>query len=198
MADEEQQELSLTQRLLQRSGHGLHRQRMPDGGEVFGGPMAQRALDAVGARAMTMDGTIFVGNDFDGSSPEDLALYAHEGHHQDESGGHNPHSAPRDEEEVAARAVERMVLHRAQAGEAVPDILGDTKGGNFSRGGASEASGGTAPAAPGDATEEEAMAAYKALRAEGKSHQMIIQELADFVVRSVSDAESENAFRRPT
>ena len=81
----------LTDRLLDREG-GLHTRKAPGGGEVMTGPTASRALKALGARAMTMDNTIFVDEGFDPGSPEDLALLAHERHHQAESGGTDQHS----------------------------------------------------------------------------------------------------------
>ena len=40
-----------------------------------------------------------------------------------ESGGHDDGHSGHDAEEVAARAIERMVLHRAKAGDNITDIL---------------------------------------------------------------------------
>ncbi len=96
----------------------LQRQSMPDGGEVFRGPVASRALKAVGARAMTLDRSIIVSDDFNMSRPEDQALYAHErvhAMHGDGKGG-GGHDNFRDAEEIAARAAESMVFHRSADG----------------------------------------------------------------------------------
>ena len=86
---------------------------MPGGGSVYRGEVASRALKAVGARAMTVDRSIIVSEDFDPARPEDQALYAHEQYHVEHSGGEGGHSV-RDAEEVAARATEAMVFHRAK------------------------------------------------------------------------------------
>ncbi|MFZ5475692.1 MAG: eCIS core domain-containing protein [Myxococcota bacterium] len=90
----------------------LHRRAMPGGGEVFTGEVATRSLKALGARAMTVDNSIIVSDDFDPSNVQDQALYAHEQFHLQNSGGGGAHTG-HDGEEIAARAVERMVLHRA-------------------------------------------------------------------------------------
>ncbi|MFN7146937.1 MAG: DUF4157 domain-containing protein, partial [Myxococcota bacterium] len=121
--------------------NGLKRSAMPGGGEVFTGEVASRALKSLGARAMTVDKSIIVSEDFDPSKPEDQALFAHEQFHVDHSGGAGTHEH-RDAEEVAARAVERMVLHRARAGgmesheatQAVPGTSSEAKGGGGAKG----------------------------------------------------------------
>ena len=59
---------SLTDRIMARSGPGLYRRTMPDGGEVVTGPVAQRV--ACASRALTMDHTIFVDDNFDIRSPK--------------------------------------------------------------------------------------------------------------------------------
>ena len=59
----------------------LRRVAMPDGGEVYRGDIATRALESLGARAFTVDRTIVVGEDFDPYDAEDAALYAHEMYH---------------------------------------------------------------------------------------------------------------------
>ena len=43
----------------------LQRQSLPGGGTVFRGEIATRALSALGARAMTLDRSIIVGDDFE-------------------------------------------------------------------------------------------------------------------------------------
>lgn len=128
-------------RLASRAERGLlKRSSMPGGGVVYSGDVANRALESLGARAMTVDKAIIVGEDFDPSRPEDQALFAHEQYHVDHSGGQGTHEH-RDAEEVAARAVERMVLHRARAGgaesheaaHAVPTTESTAKGGHTHR-----------------------------------------------------------------
>ena len=57
---------SITSRLASRSARApLQRRSMPGGGEVWEGPLASKALKALGARAMTVDSSIIVGDDFD-------------------------------------------------------------------------------------------------------------------------------------
>ena len=50
-------------RLSRRLDNHLTRRAAPDGGEVFSGGLASRALRAVGARAMTVDRSIIVDNE---------------------------------------------------------------------------------------------------------------------------------------
>lgn len=102
-------------RLAQRAEPGgLHR-RGVSGGDVFAGSLATRALQALGARAMTVDNSIVVNDQFNEHKPEDKALLAHEQYHLRHSGGEGAHEA-RDGEEIAARSVERMVLHTSTGG----------------------------------------------------------------------------------
>ena len=182
---------NLTDRLMARSGPGLYRRRMPDGGEVVTGPTAQRALRALGARAFTMDHTIFVDERFDISSPEDAALYAHERHHQMESGGHNDGHSGHDAEEVAARAIESMVLHRSRAGDDLQSILRDVDAGNLE----------AAPAAEEgkkDKTESEgAEAALGKLLKSGKSVEQVAQMLTRHIMDAVNQRTEESYFRGP-
>jgi hypothetical protein len=165
------------------------RRTMSDGGEVYSGPLARRALRALGARAMTMDHTILVDDDFDESNPEDQALYAHERFHQMESGGADHSDDLHDAEEMGAQAVERMVLHRAHAGEDFGDIMRDVKSGGGTVN-SPETSNSHIPASGGPAeqlsTEQKA---YMALRKQGKSHHMIVDELARHVVKSMAKQE---------
>src|SRR4051812_43527175 len=112
MADRQASGESTSLRLAARSA-GLQRKEGPDGGEVYTGDLARRALRAVGARAMTYDETIFVDEAFDLSRPEDQALYAHERVHQLGSGGTDTSHGAHDAEEAVARSVETMVFHRS-------------------------------------------------------------------------------------
>ncbi len=193
MADEEVDEQSLTSRLMSRRDGGLNRRRMPDGGEVVSGPVARQALRALGARAFTMDETIFVDDDFDASNPEDAALYAHERHHQLESGGHDDGHGSHDAEEAAARAIERMVLHRSVKGESLSDIMRDVKGGNIPQ------SAKEADAFAGGETEDpaatDATRAYQILLAQGTSHNEIVRQLKEFVMNTLLKMEEDQGFR---
>lgn len=161
--------------------HALHRRTMAGGGEVVSGGLVGRALKAVGARAMTMDHTVFVDEDFDPDDAEDQALYAHERHHQLESGGADAHDGHDDAEELAAQAIERMVLHRRRQGEGFDDILGDVEAGRIDD--PSE----VAPyrPAPGSSRSEQAMAGYHALREQGMPHDAVVRMLAQHVVDSL-------------
>ncbi|MBA2321859.1 MAG: DUF4157 domain-containing protein [Deltaproteobacteria bacterium] len=181
---------NLTDRLLSRNtGAGLSRRAMPDGGEVLAGPLARRALRAVGARAMTMDHSVLVDDTFDVSRSEDLALYAHERHHLQEGAGHEIHSASTTEE-AAARSVERMVLHRREAGEDVSAILADAAAGRVTAAartalaGVPDNNGGAAP-----------WAGYMAMRSEGLGHHQIVRELADSVLKEHKKAQEGNRAR---
>jgi len=160
---------SITDRLLARSKRApLSRRSMPGGGEVFEGPLASRALKALGARAMTVDSSIVVGEGFDPSRPESQALYAHEQVHQQGSGGAGSHVA-RAPEEVVARRAERMVLHRAAEGgtEAGAALAGGST--------ASPPAGENAGAAGASAPNPER--GYQALAAQGMTHDDIVAQL---------------------
>lgn len=190
---------TLTSRLMSRNGPGLSTRRMADGGEVVTGPTAKRALRAVGARAMTMDHTIFVDDTFDISNPEDAALYAHERHHQAESGGVSDGHGPRDAEEIAARAIERMVLHRSSKGEGIGEIMRDVMSGRVPEGGVAPGRGGAGGGGLGAVEGEgevDPMAAYEQMLAEGKDHQQIVRELTEFVMNSLMHLEEEDQVRR--
>jgi hypothetical protein len=166
---------SVVSRLAARSSRApLSRRAMPGGGEVWEGPLATRALKALGARAMTVDNQIVVGDDFDPSSPESQALYAHERYHQQVSGGAGSHHG-HDAEEQAARAVESMVLHRAASG-------GTESGSALSGDDIRDLP--TAPGTSGEPGEGEAerdpdpAAGYQTLLAQGFTHQDIVEKLA--------------------
>lgn len=185
MAEHETPGNKLSRRLASRST--LSRQSMADGGEVYKGPLARRALRAVGARAMTMDRTIIVDDDFDPHKPEDQALYAHERVHQMESGGDDHPSDLRDAEEVAARAVERMVVHRSAAGEDFSSIMRDVA----SRASASVPESKSATKSAASPTDQ----AYSMLLSKGMSHQQIVDMLALKVLDLMGEQERERAVR---
>jgi hypothetical protein len=165
---------------------------MADGGEVYSGSLATQALRAVDARAMTVDHTIFVDESFDEDNPEDQALYAHETHHLQESGGVGEHGGGHDAEELAARSIERMVLHRRASGEDFGSVMRDVRQGRVDEGAPQ-----TAGTAPEDATEDEddPMAAYRALRRRGWSHADIVDMLAKNVVAALNEADEQHQAR---
>lgn len=157
---------------------GLRRRTLPDGTEVFTGPLAEQALDAVGARAMTLDRTILVREDLDPSDPEDLALVAHEQHHVEESGGAGAH-AEDDAEEDAARAVEAFVLHQRRAAQA----------GERTTGGDAPMSASASPAA------DDPMSGYQAMLGQGIAHDQIVDTLARAVLDELRRTRELRSFR---
>jgi hypothetical protein len=176
----------------------LRRVVMPDGGEVYRGDVATRALDSLGARAFTVDRTIIVGDDFDPYQAEDLALYAHEQFHveQGDGGGGGGGENFRDAEEIAARAVESMVLQRAAAGgyetgysKGAGGRAGDIQAGQDGQG------VGAAPEHAGTRQEDadsdpEPERGYESLIAQGYTHIEIVEEMARRVV-TVLDEKDE-------
>lgn len=174
----------------------LRRVAMPDGGEVYRGAVASKALDALGARAFTVDRTIIVGDDFDPYRAEDAALYAHEMFHVeagDGAGGGGGENF-RDAEEVAARAVESLVLSRMAAGGVE---AGYAAGAGARKGAIQDGeSGAGVGARPGDAgsgsedasNDPTAEMGYQALAAQGYSHAEIVDRLARRVLRTLDEA----------
>lgn len=181
---------SVVQRLAQRNQGGLYRRQLPGGGEVYTGPTASRALRSLGARAFTMDSTIFVAEDFDPDDPKDQALYAHERHHQLNSGGDGAAQSYYDAEELSARAIERMVLHRSAEGEDFGSILRDVNTNKIQRASdvpihrsvASDTGSGGGGGAPDPAAQ-----AYAALLQHGKSHADIVRMLTAEVVEHLQN-----------
>ena len=170
---------------------GLQRRQLASGGEVFTGALASRTLDAIGARAMTVDRSIIVSEDFDPNKPEDAALFAHEQYHLEHSGGEGKNSGY-DHEEQQARAAESMVLHRSHAGGAEMHEASHTS-----------APGGAPTGAPGAAHERSAAAeshgnadaGYKALRAQGMSHDEVVQKLAREALLGLESAGEARSMR---
>jgi hypothetical protein len=166
---------------------------MADGGQVYTGPTASRALRAIGARAMTLDKDIFVAEDFDDSSAEDQALYAHERHHQMEHGRVDA-GAHAYAEEKAAQTIERMVLHRSKKGEAFGSIMRDVNSGAIHRDSqASSTSGGGSSSAsqPGE-TKSDAEKAILSLMKSGKSREQIVRKMAEHILDSLQRANEIN------
>jgi hypothetical protein len=159
---------------------GLERSAMPGGGEVFSGDVASRALKTLGARAMTVDKSIIVSDEFDPGRAEDQALFAHEQFHVEHSGGEGTHEA-RDGEEVAARAVERMVLHRARAGGAESHEAHHAVPGGASPAGATSASQKQTSAEQ----DPSAQRGYEAMVAQGMDRYAIVERLAHEVIQAI-------------
>lgn len=193
---------SLTDRLTQRLERGeLERVTVPGQGVAYRGDLATRALDAVGARAMTLDRHIVVADDFDPNRAEDAALFAHEQYHADQGDGQGGGGGEnyRDAEEIAARAVERMVFHRMKGGYEGGDAPGAGGGSAPER-----QSGGQQIAAGAPRADEKPEMknrapdpgkGYAAMRAKGMSHLDIVEELARRVV-DAQDAGSELRLNR--
>ena len=170
---------------------GLQRKQMAGGGEVFTGELASRSLKAMNARAMTVDRSIIVSDDFDPNNPEDQALYAHEQHHLQNSGGVGNNSG-HDHEETEARAVERMVLHRARAGGAEMHEASHTS----APGGAPTGSAGAGHERDkGTESEGDASAGYAAMLAAGMSHNAIVERLAREAVQGLDNSQDQRAMR---
>lgn len=195
---------NLSSKLFSRfQGPVLQRRTMPGGGEVYSGPLASRALKALGARAMTVDRSIIVGHDFDPSKPESQALYAHEQVHMEGSGGHGSHEAA-DAEEMAARSVERMVLQRAMtggyeggyqpgAGSGMPAPHGPA---DFGGRGVSPQAPNEADASPdGQSRRPTPEAGYASLRDQGMSHDDVVDKLAREFLESMEEQSVAEAGR---
>ena len=170
---------------------GLNRRQMPGGGEVYSGELASRSLKAVNARAMTVDRSIIVSDDFDPNKPEDQALYAHEQFHLENSGGVGANSG-HDHEEASARAVESMVLHRARTGgHEMPAAAHTAEPGGAPTG----AAGAVHERAGSTESHGEAAAGYAALRAKGLSHHEIVEKLAREALMAMEHGAASRAMR---
>jgi len=211
---DEASDSSLASRLMSRhGGPGLHRVSMPDGGEAYSGPLAQRALRTLGARAFTVDRSIIVSRAFDRDNPEDMGLYAHERFHQREAQGKSEDAENgadhdgRDAEEIAARAIERMVVHRARGGEDFGTVMRSVNSGEMDdaakgKKGEGEGEGEEDPNKPkvskaviGGDKDRDPMDGYKAMMKDGRTHWQIVNELKDHVMAALDRLNHEHAFR---
>lgn len=203
MADHRTPGNSTVERLARRADMGLQKKDAPDGGEVYSGELARKALRAVGARAMTLDHNIIVDDGFDFDKAEDAALYAHEQVHMEGSGGADMHVSAKDSEETAARAVESMVLHRARSGESVAGIMREAKevGGTAmlaADAGAAAPARATGAAGTGGTPQSEvdpAKSALQALLATGKTQEQVVKDLTRWVLEQVRAGEEVARFR---
>lgn len=177
------------------AGRRLGSSLRPHGGggqDVFTGDLARQALKALGARAMTVDNSIIVDPSLDTSRPEDQALLAHEQFHLSQSGGTQDNHG-RDAEEIAARAVERMVLHTAKGGT-------ETHESKHTEPGQGGGQGARAVGAGGDNAQKAETRAmvergYLALRHRGLSHDEIVRMLARDILTAM-DAQREHGAGR--
>ena len=169
--------------ILERNG-GL-RKDTASHGDVFSGELADQALDAVGARAMTMDGEIIVNSNFNLSDAEDQALYAHELYHQSRSGGAAGDKI-RDAEEIAARAIESMVFHQAGGGrsDALPTNIEDLfqQAENPSTPSTTEGETTSTVTSAFEDGGASATLGYQALREQGMTHAEVVYMLAQMMI----------------
>jgi len=190
----------ITNRLASRMDRGsLSRSSVAGGGEVFSGDVATRALRALGARAMTLDRSIIVDDDFDMSRPEDAALYAHEQYHAEHGDGHGGGGGEnfRDAEEIAARAAEAIAYRQAKGGVETGGMPGAGPGAGSVHGGGDDAGGSVAPGAPSSSALADGSAGrppdagkgYAALRDQGYTHFEVVDSLARKVINTMDDAE---------
>jgi hypothetical protein len=197
----------LASRISARSQNapGLHRVSLPDGGEAYSGPLASRALAALGARAFTVDKSVILDRAFNRSNPEDQALYAHERFHERMAAGKSDSAengashGGKDAEEMAARAIESMVLHRATKGEDFGAIMSDVNSGAMDGkakdGGKDSDKEMVSMALIGGDKDRDPMEGYKAMMKDGRTHWQIINELKDHVIAALERVNDENEFR---
>ncbi len=167
----------------------LQRRAMADGGEVYTGDVASRALTALGARAMTVDNSIIVDETFDPNKPEDAAVYAHEQYHLDHSGGVGDNSG-HDAEEHAARSVERMVLHRMTGGAESHEAAHVSNAQGTPDTPSSNSSG-----KPDTAGNPSGQNGYSAMLQHGMTHDEIVDQLAREVLMSMEGQRDKGAER---
>jgi hypothetical protein len=190
----------ITSRLASRMERGdLSRTSVAGGGEVYSGRVATRALRALGARAMTLDRSIIVDEDFDMSKPEDAALYAHEQYHAEHGDGHGGGGGEnfRDAEEIAARAAEAIAYRQAKGGVEAGGTPGAGPGSGSPHGGSDDAGGGVTPGGPASSAKADGNArtapdpgkGYQALRDQGYTHFEVVDSLARKVINTMDDAE---------
>ena len=159
--------------------------------EVFTGELADQALGALGARAMTVDNEIVVNNQFNANEAEDQALLAHEMLHQEFSGG-VAGSSMRDAEEIAARSVEAMVFHRAKNGDSSPiprkasELLEESKNTSGGIRSPKKAEGQT------DNDKPKSEKGYQILTERGFTHEMVVQHLTFKVMDEMERKHMEN------
>ena len=184
----------LTSRMDRETRGDLREESVAGGGKVIRGELATRALEVLGARAMTLDRSIIVSDDFDMQSVEDQALFAHEQYHAmygDGDGGGGG-SNYRDAEEIAARAVERLALSRAAKGGFESGGGGATRGlgGHGHSHVSGDSAGGGTSSGPSDQEEDESNGApsaergYRSLLSQGYSH----HEIVDFLMQKALEA----------
>jgi len=173
--------------------NGVYRRQMADGGSVVTGDTVSRALRAVGARAMTWDNEVYVDKDFDKDDADDQALYAHEVHHLEESGGADVGDGRHDAEEAGAQQIERMVLNRRAAGEDFGGIMRDMRSGANEKGSASRAPGSNEQK---ETATGESITALKEELERGVPYDLIVQKLARYCVLQLNKTREDATVRR--
>jgi hypothetical protein len=185
--------------ILDRSG--VLRKDVASHGNVFSGELADQALDAVGARAMTMDGEIIVNSNFDLSNPTDQAEYAHELYHQARSGGAAGDKI-RDAEEIAARAIESMVFHQAGGGrsDALPTNIEDLfqQAENPAKPSTTEGETSGTVSAAFENGDPSAILGYQALREQGMTHGEVVYMLTQMLLEQHDQSQDFNRQRGGT
>ncbi|MCP4808891.1 MAG: DUF4157 domain-containing protein [Proteobacteria bacterium] len=183
---------STVDRLFEREDQ-LKRVSVPNGGEAYTGPEATRALRAMNADAMTVDGSIIVSEGFDASKPGDAALYAHEQYHVDHGRPGSLTHEIHDAEEVAARAVESMVFHRMAGGAESgyqPGAGGGSAGGktpDHGGRGTSEYNQGSDTKPDTIDTDPDSARGYQALKGQGFSHTDVVDRLGREVMSAIDE-----------
>ena len=179
----------------------LRHQSMASGQGVFRGDLATRALEAVGARAMTLDRSIIVGEDFDPGRPADQALYAHERYHAEHGDGQGGGAGQnfRDAEEIAARAVEMLTLNLATSGTAnIGQSIIDTSSSAPSDRHAAVTQQAQAETAPSHKSEHKTpnkTDGYAALLDQGFTHDEIVTKLTQAVLKALQEEFSARGHR---
>lgn len=183
---------STVDRLFEREDQ-LKRISVPNGGEAYTGPEASRALKAMNAEAMTVDGSIIVSEDFNPSNAGDAALYAHEQYHVEHGRPGALTHAIHDAEEVAARAVESMVFHRMTGGGEAgyqPGAGGGSAGGStpdHGGRGTSEYNQGSDTKPDTVDTDPDSARGYQALKGQGFSHTDVVDRLGREVMSAIDE-----------
>lgn len=163
--------------LNRKSGRSDLRSERVGNEEIFRGSLADQALQAVNARAGTIDGEIIVNSQFNATTPEGQALLTHEMYHKENSGGVAGHSI-RDAEEMAARALEAMVFQEAESTgknvvpKSATELLEQAKEMQDKR----DVGEPYNPEDPNASFEPSAVRGFQALMAEGYTYEQLLQE----------------------
>ena len=189
---------ALASRLTGRE-QGLYRRRMPDGGEVFTGPLVDRLMGSFErpVRGFFVNGLICVPSSFDASKPQDVATYVHERIHARNEGRNIQKSEgyqgdhPSEDERIARRS-EEMVLHALSLGTSVARAIEEAV--MADRNDEDKTPSGTPQSKP--SREERLRLTYQRLRDEGLTHNQVVRQLADSVMVALPQIDRDARFRR--